>query len=123
MPCAKNRPLFHALVGCGLEGSAAADKLADKKRGRPFAPGRAEQPEGQACGIMKCGEGEWQRNTSRSALGGLYVAGTRVSLASVVIQFRQGASPETILQNFPSLASLENVTGAVAYYLANPPRG
>jgi uncharacterized protein (DUF433 family) len=52
---------------------------------------------------------------------GLYVAGTRVSLASVVIQFRQGASPETILQNFPSLVSLENVYGAVAYYLANQP--
>ena len=50
---------------------------------------------------------------------GLYVAGTRVSLASVVIQFRQGASPEAILQNFPSLVSLENVYGAVAYYLAN----
>ncbi len=51
--------------------------------------------------------------------GGLYVAGTRVSLASVIFQFRQGASPETILQNFPSLASLENVYGAIAYYLAN----
>ena len=53
--------------------------------------------------------------------GALYVAGTRVSLASVIFQFRQGASPETILQNFPSLASLENVYGAIAYYLANQP--
>jgi len=52
---------------------------------------------------------------------GLYLAGSRVSLASVVVQFRQGASPETILQNFPSLASLENVYGAIAYYLANQP--
>jgi len=52
---------------------------------------------------------------------GLYVVGTRVSLASVIAQFRQGASPETILQNFSSLASLENVYGAVAYYLANQP--
>ena len=51
--------------------------------------------------------------------GGLYVAGTRVSLASVAFHFRQGALPETILQNFPSLASLENVYGAIAYYLAN----
>jgi uncharacterized protein (DUF433 family) len=51
--------------------------------------------------------------------GGQYVVGTRVSLASVVVQFQQGASPETILQNFPSLASLENVYGAIAYYLAN----
>jgi uncharacterized protein (DUF433 family) len=51
--------------------------------------------------------------------GGQYIVGTRVSLASVVVQFQQGASPETILQNFPSLASLENVYGAIAYYLAN----
>jgi uncharacterized protein (DUF433 family) len=54
--------------------------------------------------------------------GGLYVAGTRVSLDSVVLQFRQGASPETILQDFPALVSLENVYGAVAYYLANQPK-
>ena len=51
--------------------------------------------------------------------GGLYVTGTRVSLASVVLRFQQGASPETILQNFPALKSLENVYGAIAYYLAN----
>jgi uncharacterized protein (DUF433 family) len=51
--------------------------------------------------------------------GGMYVVGTRGSLASVVLQFRQGASPETILQNFPALTSLENVYGAIAYYLAN----
>ncbi|HEY7389899.1 MAG TPA: DUF433 domain-containing protein [Bryobacteraceae bacterium] len=52
--------------------------------------------------------------------GGLYVAGTRVSLASVVYKFRQGASPETILQGFPALRSLENVYGAITYCLANP---
>jgi len=51
--------------------------------------------------------------------GGYYVAGTRVALASVVLQFRQGASPETILQNFPALQSLENVYGSLAFYLAN----
>jgi len=51
--------------------------------------------------------------------GGKYIAGTRVSLASVVAQFQQGASPETILQNFPALASLENVYGAIVHYLAN----
>jgi uncharacterized protein (DUF433 family) len=54
-------------------------------------------------------------------LGGLYVAGTRVSLASVIFQFQQGASPETILQNFPALSSLEVVYGAIAYCLANQP--
>ncbi len=51
--------------------------------------------------------------------GGRYIAGTRVSLASVVFQFRQGAPPEIILQNFPALASLENVYGAITFYLAN----
>jgi len=35
--------------------------------------------------------------------GGLYVAGTRVSLDSVVIRFQQGASPETIV---PMLARM-----------------
>lgn len=51
--------------------------------------------------------------------GGLYVAGTRVSLASVVVPFKNGASPETILQSFPALMSLANVYGAIAFYLSN----
>jgi uncharacterized protein (DUF433 family) len=50
---------------------------------------------------------------------GLYVAGTRVSLASVVYHFRLGASPETLLQKFPALASLGTVYGAIAFYLDN----
>jgi uncharacterized protein (DUF433 family) len=49
-----------------------------------------------------------------------YVAGTRVSLESVVHRFREGASPETILQRFPALGSLANVYGAIAFALANP---
>jgi uncharacterized protein (DUF433 family) len=49
--------------------------------------------------------------------GGYYVAGTRVSLDSVVYAFRGGDSAETIQQNFPSL-TLEQVYGAVAFYLA-----
>ena len=48
--------------------------------------------------------------------GGLYVAGTRVSLDSVVIRFQQGASPEKIVQSFPAL-KLSQVYGAIAYYL------
>jgi hypothetical protein len=36
--------------------------------------------------------------------GGYYLAGSRVSLASVIYAFREGASPETIRQNFPSLS-------------------
>jgi len=50
--------------------------------------------------------------------GGYYVKGTRVSLDSIVSGFQDGDSPETIRQNFPSL-SLEQVYGAIAFYLAN----
>jgi hypothetical protein len=35
--------------------------------------------------------------------GGLYVAGARVSIDSVVIRFQEGASPERIVQSFPAL--------------------
>jgi uncharacterized protein (DUF433 family) len=50
--------------------------------------------------------------------GSYYVAGTRVSLDSIVQAFRRGDSPETICQNFEVLR-LEEVYGAIAYYLAN----
>src|SRR2546425_8077215 len=50
--------------------------------------------------------------------GNYYVTGTRISLDSIVQAFRRGESPETICQNF-ELLRLEEVYGAVAYYLAN----
>ena len=50
--------------------------------------------------------------------GNYYVAATRISLDSIVHAFRRGDSPETICQNF-DLLRLEEVYGAVAYYLAN----
>ena len=50
--------------------------------------------------------------------GGYYVKGSRVSLDSIVYSFREGESPETIRQNFPSL-TLEQVYGAITFYLAN----
>lgn len=46
------------------------------------------------------------------------VAGTRVSLDSVVYSWLSGYSPEGIVESFPSL-KLEQVHGALAYYLAN----
>jgi uncharacterized protein (DUF433 family) len=49
---------------------------------------------------------------------GYWVAGTRISLDSVVYSFLDGESPESIAQNFP-LLSLEQVYGAIAFYLAN----
>src|SRR3984957_12722204 len=50
--------------------------------------------------------------------GGFYVAGTRVSLDSIVYSFKAGDSPETIRQNFSSLI-LEQVYGAISFYLAH----
>ena len=44
------------------------------------------------------------------------IAGTRVSLDSVVYGFWNGESPESITQSFPAL-TLEQVYGAIAYYL------
>src|SRR4051794_37088195 len=51
--------------------------------------------------------------------GGGYVAGTRISLDSVVIPFKDGASPESILKALPLIGSLEKVYGAITFYLAN----
>ena len=51
--------------------------------------------------------------------GGYYIAGTRISLDSVVHPFKNGASPEGILRSFPLIGSLEKVYGALTFYLAN----
>src|SRR3974390_2790396 len=50
--------------------------------------------------------------------GSYYVSGTRISLDSIVHAFLRGESPEAICQNF-ELLRLEEVYGAIAYYLAN----
>jgi uncharacterized protein (DUF433 family) len=52
------------------------------------------------------------------AQGALRVGSLGVSLDSVVIYFEQGHSAETIQQLYPAL-NLEEVYGAIAYYLAN----
>ena len=46
------------------------------------------------------------------------VAGTRVSLDSIVYAFLSGQSAEAIAQAFPVL-NLEQVYGAITYYLAH----
>jgi len=48
--------------------------------------------------------------------GGYYVAGTRISLDSVVYSFQRGSSPETIQAEYP-LLKLAQIYGAIAYYL------
>ena len=49
---------------------------------------------------------------------GYYVQGTRVSLDSVVYAFLRGEYPDSIAESFPAL-SLEQVYGAIAFYLAH----
>ena len=50
--------------------------------------------------------------------GGFYIRGTRVPLDSIVHQFRDGVSAESIRQAFPTL-TLEQVYGAIAFYLGH----
>jgi uncharacterized protein (DUF433 family) len=53
--------------------------------------------------------------------GGYRVRGTRVSLDSLVYRFLEGLSPESIQSDcFPTL-TLEQVYGAITFYLANRP--
>jgi uncharacterized protein (DUF433 family) len=52
---------------------------------------------------------------------GYWITGSRVSLDSVVFAFLEGLSPETItVECFPTL-TLEQVYGAIAFYLAHQP--
>ncbi len=55
---------------------------------------------------------------AQDSQGALRVGLPGVSLDSVVIAFQQGHSPETIQQLYPTL-TLEEVYGAIAFYLAN----
>lgn len=48
--------------------------------------------------------------------GGYYVAGTRISLDSVVYSFNEGQSPEAIREDFPLLKRAQ-IYGAIAFYL------
>jgi uncharacterized protein (DUF433 family) len=50
--------------------------------------------------------------------GTIRVTGTRVSLDTVVGAYKQGSSPEGIIDRYPSL-KLQDVYAVIAYYLAN----
>jgi uncharacterized protein (DUF433 family) len=50
--------------------------------------------------------------------GDYYIRESRVALASIVYPFRDGLSAETIREEFSDLR-LDQVYGALAYYLAN----
>ena len=51
--------------------------------------------------------------------GGYYIAGTRISLESIVRAFQDGESPEGILRSFPIAGPLVRVYGAITFYLEN----
>ncbi|MBV8728327.1 MAG: DUF433 domain-containing protein [Acidobacteriia bacterium] len=51
--------------------------------------------------------------------GGYYIAGTRISLDSIVHAFQAGESPEEILKSFPLAGPLVKVYGAITFYLEN----
>jgi len=48
--------------------------------------------------------------------GVYYIAGTRLSLDSIIYAFREGCSPESIREDFEGL-TLPHVYGAIAFYL------
>jgi uncharacterized protein (DUF433 family) len=81
-------------------------------------PSTQEKPSAQSPYIAghKAGQGQ---ESAVSEEAGYWIAGTRVSLESVVRVFREGRSPETIAAEcFPTL-SLEQVYGAITYYLGH----
>jgi uncharacterized protein (DUF433 family) len=59
-----------------------------------------------------------EKNYVMQAEGGYRIAGSRVSLDSVVYDFLSGLSPESIVENYDTL-TLEQVYGAITYYLAH----
>ncbi|MEN9223429.1 MAG: DUF433 domain-containing protein [Thermostichus sp. HHBFW_bins_43] len=56
---------------------------------------------------------------NKESSGAIRVGQSRVLLELVVHAFQDGASPEAILQSYPTL-SLSEVYGAIAYYLRHP---
>lgn len=54
--------------------------------------------------------------------GSFYLIGSRVPLAHIVRQFRNGESPEAIRSHYPTL-TLEQVYGAITFYLGNKEEG
>src|SRR5258708_7667376 len=50
--------------------------------------------------------------------GSFYLIGSRVSLAIIIHEFKNGEPPEAIRSHYPTL-SLEQVYGAITFYLGN----
>jgi uncharacterized protein (DUF433 family) len=52
--------------------------------------------------------------------GAYFLAGTRISLASIACAVRRGETVEEILEDFPALKSRQKLEGAVAFIEAHP---
>jgi len=59
-----------------------------------------------------------QKEYVQKTEGAYRIAGTRVSLDSLVCLYREGMSAESMVESYPAL-TLEQVHGALAFYLAN----
>lgn len=59
-----------------------------------------------------------EKNYVTKTESGYHLTGSRVSLDSIVYDWLGGLSPESIVDNFETL-SLEQVYGAVTFYLAH----
>ena len=57
---------------------------------------------------------------STDADGGVRVGNTRVTLDTVIAAFREGANPETIAQQYPSV-TLADLYAVIGYYLNHRP--
>jgi hypothetical protein len=80
--------------------------------------GRRLDQEGGTVQHADCGDGVLSEEYVAATESGYYVAGTRVSLDSIVYAFLGGQTAEAIAQAFPVL-TLEQVYGALTYYLAH----
>src|SRR5271165_2502135 len=49
-----------------------------------------------------------------------YVAGTRISLATMVYEYREGETAEAFFENYPSLGSVDKVHGVIRFIQQNP---
>jgi len=96
---------------------------------------RASREEGEALEIALTSDVRWNlpvcgnicNDALKCAMSKVYVTkvedtyrvgGTRISLDSLVYLYREGISPEGMVESYPAL-TLEQVHGALAYYLAN----
>jgi uncharacterized protein (DUF433 family) len=98
-------------------------EVADDERGRGaavLAPRRRRRPRLAVRGVNRVRFPATMKNKEYvSQQEGAYrVAGTRVSLDSIVYAFQRGQTPESIAQSFPVL-NLEQVYGAITFYLAH----